>query len=437
MSKWVWEKGYVTKVVKKLNINRIVIVSAFFSEYGFELLRELQQKNSLRKESIIVYLSKDFSLKNPGELLEKLTQYATVNIVHRIKLHAKIFVFHTADGLRIFHGSANFTRGGLEDNLELTHEIESPEFERISEFIDHCHTASNKVGNELIQQYKDIEKDLEQYAKTNREASRKIDEIFIDNKDPFRESDYELDEYFFTFQDYETFFSKYQITDDPIIRSRRDNVRKKLFELNNVLKQDLSKINLHNHWGSLRYPELITSQIDRSNYNHNRLSWICLRYGKHKKNAKIGNGMSDRYESFIKHACMQVSIVEEGVQIGLYHATAYGAIDRDYLKGNIDRLKDDIQLEISRLKGEQFVWHIYDPKTDKSIQSFIIDQEDPKAFIDFYKTYDTEGYESFCIFHMPPHDDNLKSKASLVRIAKEKITKLHPLYQLITWIIPE
>lgn len=181
---------------------------------------------------------------------------------------------------------------------------------------------------------------------------------------------------------------------------------------------------------------MITSQISPSEFNHKRLSWICVRYGKHKNNAKIGGGMSEHYESFIKHACMQVSVVAEGVQIGLFHATANGAIDRDYLKSNMDRLKDDLILQIDNLRGEQLVWHIYDPKSDKSIKSFDIDREDPNAFVDFYKTYDREGFESFCIYHMKPNDEHLKTKESLVRIAKEKMMKLHPLYRLITWAIP-
>lgn len=436
MSKWVWEKGYISKEVKKLNVNRIVIVSAFFSEYGLDLIRELQQKNNLQKDSITLYLSKEFSLKKPGELLEKLTEYATVHIVHRLKLHAKVFIFYTTEGIQVYHGSANFTRGGLEENLELTQEIKSIDLQRLREFVEHCHTASDKVGTDIIQHYKEITDDLEQFARANRDASRKIDEIFTDARDPFRESDYDLDRYFFTFEDYETFFPKYQSKDDPIIRKRRDTVRKKLLELNAVLKHEVAKINLHNHWASGRNPELITSQISPSEFNHKRLSWICVRYGKHKNNAKIGGGLSEHYESFIKHACMQVSVVAEGVQIGLFHATANGAIDRDYLKSNMDRLQDDLILQIANLKGEQLVWHIYDPKSDTSIKSFDIDREDPKAFIDFYKTYDREGFESFCIYHMKPNDEHLKTKESLVRIAKEKMMKLHPLYRLITWVIP-
>lgn len=436
MSKWVWEKGYISKAVKKLSINRIVIVSAFFSEYGFDLIRELQQKNNLQKESITLYLSKEFSLKKPGELLEKLTEYATVHIVHRLKLHAKVFIFYTAEGTQVYHGSANFTRGGLEENLELTQELTSADICRLNEFVEHCDTASDKVGTEIIQHYKDITDELEQFAKVNRDAGRKIDEIFIDSEDPFMESDYDLTRYFITFEDYETFFPKYQLKDDSIIRKRRDTVRKKLIELNAVLKHQAVKMNLHNHWASGRKPELITSQISPSEFNHKRLSWICVRYGKHKNNARIGGGMSEHYESFIKHACMQVSIVADGVQIGLFHATANGAIDRDYLKSNIDRLKDDIHQQIANLRGEQLVWQIYDPKTNNVIKSFNIDVEEPNSFVNFYKTYDAEGYESFCIYHMQPNDENLKTKASLVRIATDKMAKLHRLYQLITWTIP-
>ncbi|MNW28053.1 NgoFVII restriction endonuclease [compost metagenome] len=437
MSKWIWENGYINKTVRQLTINRITIVSAFFSEFGLDILRELQQKNNLQKDKIIIYLSKEFSLKRPGYLLDMMTKYSTVYIVHRLKLHAKVFIFHTTEGLQVYHGSANFTRGGLEDNLELTQEIKSSDIQRLEEFVEHCRKAADKVGNEIIKHYKEIDSELTQFEKITRDTNSKIAGIFKRNGDPFSESDYDLDGYYFTFQDYETFFPKYHSSDNVIIRKRREVVRKKLLNLNEILKKQVEHMNLHNHWASRRNPRWITSQIEPSNYNHDRVSWICLRYGKHKKNAQLGGGTAEQYASFVKHACMQVSVVAEGVQIGLFHATANGAIDRNYLKSCIDKNKDNIHEEISKLRGEQLVWYIYDPKSDKYIRTFNIDNENPYDFVDFYKTYDSEGYESFCIHHMQPDDENLGSKDKLLQIASKKIEKLHPLYCLITWMITE
>ncbi|MBL4956117.1 hypothetical protein ACH34J_06975 [Bacillus velezensis] len=86
-------------------------------------------------------------------------------------------------------------------------------------------------------------------------------------------------------------------------------------------------------------------------------------------------------------------------KIGLFHATvAKGCIDRNYLKDNIERLKDEIHHEIAKLKGEQFVWHIYNPSQDMSIHTFNIDKEDPKKLTDFYTKYISEGLESFVFF---------------------------------------
>ncbi|MCM2981105.1 hypothetical protein M3599_09215 [Niallia circulans] len=124
----------------------------------------------------------------------------------------------------------------------------------------------------------------------------------------------------------------------------------------------MKQYSLYNHWASERKPKFITSQIIRSDYNHNRLSWICIRYGKHRKDAIIEGSSAERYESFIKHACMQVSVVGDGGRIGLFHATANGAIDRNYLKeGKIDNRKVKIHQEIKKLQGEQLVWYINDP----------------------------------------------------------------------------
>ncbi|SFA86417.1 MULTISPECIES: phospholipase D family protein [unclassified Bacillus (in: firmicutes)] len=437
ISNWVWKKGYIKETVLNLNVTKINIITAFFSNYGLILIKELKNNNNLPKDKINIYLSKEFSMNNPGKLLEGLLDIANVYIVHQDKLHAKVFMFYTSERIYVYHGSANFTRGGLEDNLELTHEFSSTNVSRLENFINHCKIASDKVTKELISKYKGIDQELEKLTNANLEISRKINEIFVDEKDLFKESDYDLDGWFFNYQDYETLFPKHQYQDGPIINRRRDNVRKKLLEINNHLKNNVKQYNLHNHWASGRNPEFITSQIIRSDYNHNRLSWICVRYGKDKKNAILKGSPAERYESFIKHACIQVSLVGDGVQVGLFHATANGAIDRDYLKRNIERLKEKIIYEVTKLNGEKFVWHVFDPKTDKSIKSFSFDYEDPNEFIEFYKKYDDEGFESFCIFHMNPNDQNLMTKDSIVRIASHKIEKLYSLYKLITWVIPD
>ncbi|MBT2624765.1 phospholipase D family protein [Bacillus sp. ISL-32] len=434
--KWVWEKGYIKKVVKGLEVKNITIVSAYFSDYGVGFIKDLKAKNNLHKDEITLYLSKEFRINKPGALLEELSNLANVYIVHKEKLHAKIFMFYTPHGLKAFHGSANFTRGGLDGNLELIHEVDPNSLGRLEEFINHCLIASEKVTDRIIQNYKDIDGELKDLSDANQKANRKINEIFVDTQDSFKETDYNLDDYFFTFQDYETFFPKYQAKNDRIILKRREVIRNKLLKLNNLLKHPMSKLNLHNNWSSKRRPDLITSQISPSKHNYKRLSWICLRYGKHSKDVLIGGSKSESHESFIRHACMQVSVVGKGVEIGLFHATAAkGCIDRDYLKNNIERLKDKIHYEISKLKGEQFVWHIYNPSLDKSIQSFDIDKGDPNKFVEFYKKYDSEGFESFCIFRMNPDEEHLKTAESLVKVAESKIAKLYPLYRLITWRI--
>ncbi|MFE4713230.1 hypothetical protein ACFRAM_20380 [Paenibacillus sp. NPDC056722] len=72
---------------------------------------------------------------------------------------------------------------------------------------------------------------------------------------------------------------------------------------------------------------------------------------------------------------MQISVVSKEVEIGLLHEiAAKGCIDRDYLKDNIERLKDKIHHEIEKLKEGQFVWHIYVPSQDMSVHSFNIDK---------------------------------------------------------------
>lgn len=103
----------------------------------------------------------------------------------------------------------------MDVNLELIHEVHLNSLRRLEEFINHCLIASEKVTDKIIQNYKDIDRELKDLSDTNRKANHKINEIFVDNQDPFKETDYNLDGYFFTFQDYETFFPKLYFLHKP------------------------------------------------------------------------------------------------------------------------------------------------------------------------------------------------------------------------------
>lgn len=71
----------------------------------------------------------------------------------------------------------------------------------------------------------------------------------------------------------------------------------------------------------------LTSGIVPSIYHFKRVTVIWMRYGKHKSELKLFEGISNskqksEIEQFHKHACLQLAISSDGLQMGMYQSTA-------------------------------------------------------------------------------------------------------------------
>lgn len=69
-----------TRILEIQNINRLYIATAYFSEKGLEILKRIIYQNHLSKAKIYVYLSSEFTKKQPHKLLEQLCEIANVKI---------------------------------------------------------------------------------------------------------------------------------------------------------------------------------------------------------------------------------------------------------------------------------------------------------------------------------------------------------------------
>ncbi len=64
-------------------------------------------------------MSQEFDTREPHVLLEDLYKIADVKIVKDQNLHAKLYLFNYINYSQIVSGSANLTRGGCEENIEI------------------------------------------------------------------------------------------------------------------------------------------------------------------------------------------------------------------------------------------------------------------------------------------------------------------------------
>ncbi len=97
------------------DVAKVTVCSAYLSWYGVDLLKQVAEKNELSQDNLQVYVWRDFSQSQPGEILESLQSFAQVKIFQPDFsdgiFHPKLYVLHTHSGeRRIIIGSSNLTQ---------------------------------------------------------------------------------------------------------------------------------------------------------------------------------------------------------------------------------------------------------------------------------------------------------------------------------------
>jgi len=419
---YTWVGSQALEKINGLNgVKKITIATAFFSEYGLKLLTDVIHKHAIPPQNVTIYLSIEFSDRDPAGLLERLCKIASTYIVTSTKLHAKVLLFEGKDNLMLT-GSSNLTKGGFVDNLEFNTISEKPDIERLTTFFERCKGVAKPVNPEITAIYHETD--------AERTAARKASNTLRDKlqasitKDYFTENTYpNLDEQFFQFRDYETLFDKNQKRTDPDIAARRLAIRKKLLEIDASVQASMTKLGLAHHW----WPDNITSTIEPNDFNQHRVAWCGIRYTrsdsvKYIRELKLNE---DGY-GFQKFACIQFCIVPNACEINLFHAVKNEAVDRDSFRTrlNSDRqLAERVTREIDKLKGHSLYWHAGEGE-------FQIDNAEPDDFTQWYLKNDASGYETFLALYLDPDDPVLKNASTISKAFVEYTELLLPLYKL-------
>lgn len=436
MNEFYWHGNKLKNQLDNLNsISSLKIATAYFSEYGLNVLESIIDKNKLSKNQVELYLSPEFSKVNPGELLEKLSKISRVYIVYDIPFHPKvIFAEGKSKNILIF-GSSNFTGGGIEENIEFDaiKTATSEEIQKLNLFFDFCSNSAKLITNETVLEYKENQQIFDELRRLEREVRKRFYDKYKKD-DPLHEDEFDLSDYYFNFHDYEILFPRNSCRDDVIIRKQRKNLQDKILYIHNNIYNQIKKLKLYCHWRK----DNITSQIRPCVFNKGKVNWIGVRYGKSEDEVRaLNEGVQSRDEElgFQKHACLQFSISSDGFEVNLFHAVSHDAIDRDWVHKKLlnKEYREALVKEIKRLKGRNLVWKIYDSVSDTLISEFQIDEKAPDDFIKFYIDNDMDGRESFLAYFLRPDSPELKDINTISKMIIEKITLMLPLYKIMAF----
>jgi len=411
------------------NVKFFKVASAFFSNEGLKILEKVHTKYQLSRKNIIIYLSEEFSTDEPHTLLEKILDIATVKIVTRRKLHAKVFLLvGELDKHKVVFGSANMTKGGFEHNIEFD-QIEVvndiSEFNRFFKYIDY---KSVEVNADVIAYYESKKEHIEELKKKQHEL-RKTLAGYFKSEDPFDVDEYYLEKSYFNYQDYEVFFPRNSRLNDSEIRNRRKIVQNKILKLHNGVYSKIKKYGIECHWR----PDNVSSLINPSVYNHYNVGWLGVRYGKTKKELDILNkSAEDDVIGFQKHGCIQFCLIPSGFEINLFLSVRNDSFDRADLHQKFLSKRDNIENELHKLKGLGLIWEIDD---GDEVKRFEFDNSDVSDFYDFYMKNDKSGCTSYLLLYYAPNDSRIQTFEQISDEILKYTKKLLPLYNLMVFRI--
>lgn len=170
-------KNHKTEISNAIELaEEITICTAFLKYSGLKSLLELINK---KETKTIFFVGTNFYQTEPSAL-KQLFNYGHTIYLNREKsptFHPKIFLFRTKNEIKLFIGSANLTRGGLETNIETSIECNTTTDSLLhTDLLEQLHyfkTKSKRI--ETLETILDYEKRYKVYKEKHQIADKEFE----------------------------------------------------------------------------------------------------------------------------------------------------------------------------------------------------------------------------------------------------------------------
>lgn len=245
---------------------------------------------------------------------------------------------------------------------------------------------------------------------------------------------------YFNDSDFDVFKSCNILRNESDIRQARKVIKDKLLDINEDINQKMNDMGLYHH----KDTEHIVSLLTPCEFNHGKVNWVGIRYGKHPSEIDELNFGADKGDiyGFQKHSCFQLDVCYSGVEMGIFHAVPRGSVDRMYCHQMIDSgdvdFRDRLIKAVEGIVGYGFVWNIgVDGLSmdDFKGDSFVFDEVEDvgEEFVKWYSKVDCEGRYSSLLCHYGRKDERISSVEGIEDEFFKVVDRLRELYDVMCW----
>lgn len=312
----------------------VMIATAKMTQHGLDMLNEKIQDDC--KLQLLVGID----MLTPVEVLRQLMNINKPNWEIKIFTKPKLF-FHPkvyivkGDIDTVFIGSANYTKGGMLDNVELSYKSspdQVPEFE--AWFVKYFKLGV-KIKPEFLEEYDAISKKIEETESTARNTLRDLKKKFSGEAPDVTDLvSIDFTNQFFKYIHHNAFTGTKPTNETPAINAERAKVLDRLFELHEILFPVIQDNgwDIHPH----HMEEHVVSSFAHGEFTNESLGALWLHYGRSEADIeRFKSAYGDRQTSMYQMR-LQVLVHAYDVSVWLRVGKNSGSVvDRTNFRNNM------------------------------------------------------------------------------------------------------
>lgn len=387
------------------------IASASISEAGFDFIRSRIPPKC--KMDMLTGLDAPTSPQVLRRIWRNYQGRITLNIYTRNVFHSNVYIFDLPFRKAVaFVGSGDFTLEGIKDREELFYKItDAKQIEELKSWFTGYFEFAEPLNEALMQEYELLYPSFKQREIASRQEK---EEFVLLTTAGFNWDAIKFKNQFFKKEHYLAFANDIAHLTTQEVVAQREEVRTKLVQLHNTIKEHVHKLKLFENGDS----NCLVSSMDPSHYANQKVRSLSLGYGRGETELKK---LNYQLEEVIQ---LQLSIKPQSMEVSLYCGIGKGKADREYVKDKM--LEEEYRNQFFKLVSGLGAGYCIEVMGEKrKVETFL----QPDVLAEFTKSDDWRYY-AFSVGTKYSPGDPAISTDNISKTMMQEFDKLVLLYRL-------